>query len=333
MKRTIVSMPGDGIGKTVLPEAIKVLDAVGFEAEYVHADIGWDFWCSEGNALPQRTIDLLSQHKIGLFGAITSKPKDTADEELSPALRGKGYTYFSPIVGMRQHFNLDICIRPCISFKGNPLNFIRKDGKGSFEEPLVNSVIFRQNTEGLYAGLEWSNPPANVRAAFESHPKWKKFKDSVINKDIKVYVTDISKHSIEWGKKHNKFDNIEFYHIDELDNIKDENVDLILLCEVYMQMEQGSKILKSYKDKFPNAKILVIHSVFNDNFKTKLINTFKRYIVKYTYLEEIQGRAMRDKEFKDELKAVGMKVEKEYDLGHLSRYNRVNNTVKAYLIS
>ncbi len=65
-------MPGDGIGKTVLPESIRVLNAVGFEAEYVHGDIGWDFWCSEGNALPQRTIDLLKQHKLGLFGAITS---------------------------------------------------------------------------------------------------------------------------------------------------------------------------------------------------------------------------------------------------------------------
>ena len=57
MKRTIVAMPGDGIGKTVLPEAIRVLDAVGFEAEYVNGDIGWDFWCNEGNPLPQRTID------------------------------------------------------------------------------------------------------------------------------------------------------------------------------------------------------------------------------------------------------------------------------------
>ena len=89
MKRTIVAMPGDGIGKTVLPESIRVLDAVGFEAEYVHGDIGWDFWCSEGNALPQRTIDLLENHKIGLFGAITSKPKDAAEKELDPSLNGK----------------------------------------------------------------------------------------------------------------------------------------------------------------------------------------------------------------------------------------------------
>ena len=38
-KRTVVLMPGDGIGQTVLSEAIRVLDAVGFEADYVHADI------------------------------------------------------------------------------------------------------------------------------------------------------------------------------------------------------------------------------------------------------------------------------------------------------
>ncbi len=84
-KRTIVSMPGDGIGATVLPEAIRVLDAAGFEADYVHADIGWEFWCTEGNPLPQRTIDLLAEHKLGLFGAITSKPKSDAAAELDPA--------------------------------------------------------------------------------------------------------------------------------------------------------------------------------------------------------------------------------------------------------
>ena len=119
--RTIVSLPGDGIGKTVLPEAIKVLDAAGFEAEYIHGDIGWEFWQKEGNALPDRTIELLGKHKIGLFGAITSKPKDDAAKELAPELQGKGYVYFSPIVGLRQHFNLDICIRPCRAFTGNPL--------------------------------------------------------------------------------------------------------------------------------------------------------------------------------------------------------------------
>jgi len=173
--RKIVALPGDGIGKTVLPESIKVLEAVGFKAEYINGDIGWDFWCKEGNALPQRTIDLLKENKIGLFGAITSKPKDAADKELDPSLQGKGYTYFSPIVGLRQKFNLDICIRPCQSFKGNPLNFIRYGANKQVEEPVVNTVIFRQNTEGLYSGVEWTNPPKVVRDAFETHPKMKNF--------------------------------------------------------------------------------------------------------------------------------------------------------------
>lgn len=208
MKRTIVAMPGDGIGKTVLPEAIRVLDAVGFEAEYVHGDIGWEFWCKEGNALPQRTIDLLKEYKLGLFGAITSKPKDAADKELDPSLKDKGYTYFSPIVLMRQIFNLDICIRPCQSFKGNPLNFIRKDGKGGYEEPIVNAVIFRQNTEGLYAGIEWTNPPKNVIDAFASHPKWKAFanvpaEELAISTRIitKKAATRIIRAAFEYAKK------------------------------------------------------------------------------------------------------------------------------------
>ena len=171
-KRTIVSMPGDGIGATVLPEAIRVLEAVGFEADYVHADIGWEFWCSEGNPLPPRTIDLLAEHKLGLFGAITSKPKSDAAAELDPALRDEGYVYFSPIVAMRQLFNLDVCARPCQSFPGNPLNFIRRGADGGVEEPVVDVVIYRQNTEGLYGGVEWTNPPDQVYDALMTHPKF-----------------------------------------------------------------------------------------------------------------------------------------------------------------
>jgi 3-isopropylmalate dehydrogenase len=185
-------MPGDGIGNQVLPQAIRVLDAVGFEADYVHADIGWECWRNKGNALPQRTIDLLRQHKLGLFGAITSKPKKAADAELKPELRGKGYSYFSPIVTMRQLFNLDICMRPCLSFPGNSLNFVRKAAIGGFEEPNVDVVVFRQNTEGLYAGVEWTNPPANVREALASHPKFKPFADTP-GEDLAVSVRIITR--------------------------------------------------------------------------------------------------------------------------------------------
>jgi len=172
---TVVAMPGDGIGKVVLPEAVRVLEAAGFDAEYVHGDIGWDFWIEEGNALPERTIELLARHKLGLFGAITSKPKNKAAAELKPELQGKGLSYFSPIVAMRQRFDLDTCIRPCRSFPGNPLNFIRRKPDAGFEEPPVDAVIFRQNTEGMYAGVEWTHPPEQVLSALATHPKFKKF--------------------------------------------------------------------------------------------------------------------------------------------------------------
>ena len=171
-KRTIVALPGDGIGKTVLDEAIRVLDAAGFIADYIEGDIGWEFWCSEGNPLPQRTLDLLEEHKIGLFGAITSKPKDEAFNELAPELQEKSVVYSSPIVGLRQHFGLDICLRPCRTYTGNPLNFIRRGQGDSVDEPEVDVAIFRQNTEGLYGGVEWSNPPKQVYDALMTHPKF-----------------------------------------------------------------------------------------------------------------------------------------------------------------
>jgi isocitrate/isopropylmalate dehydrogenase len=195
MKRTVVTMPGDGIGGAVLDETLRVLDAVGFEADYVHADIGWEFWKSEGNPLPDRTIDLLEKHKIALFGAITSKPKDKALADLDPSLRDKGLVYYSPIVAMRQHFNLDICMRPCKAFKGNPLNFIRRGPGDTIEEPPVDVVIFRQNTEGLYGGVEWTDPPDDVYNALMSHPKFKKNFADVPRADLAVSTRIFSRNA------------------------------------------------------------------------------------------------------------------------------------------
>jgi isocitrate dehydrogenase (NAD+) len=202
-------MPGDGIGAHVLDQALRVLDAVGFEANYVHADIGWEFWRTHGNPLPQRTLDLLEEHRLGLFGAITSKPKDKAAEEINDELKDKGYVYYSPIVGLRQHFDLQLCIRPCRTFPGNPLNFIRRTADGGFEEPLVDVVIFRQNTQGLYSGVEWTDPPPEVRKAFSTHKKFGKFKD-VPGKELaistRIYTWDaclyIAEKAFAYADKH-----------------------------------------------------------------------------------------------------------------------------------
>ncbi len=192
-KRTIVTLPGDGIGKIVLNEALRVLDAVGFKANYVEGDIGWEFWCKEGNPLPDRTIKLLEKYKISLFGAITSKPKDDAAAELIPELQNKGLVYYSPIVSMRQHFQLDSCIRPCKTYKGNLLNFVRRTADGSIEEPQVDVVIFRQNTEGLYCGVEWTNPNDIVYNALNTHVKFQKNFSDVPREELSISTRIFSK--------------------------------------------------------------------------------------------------------------------------------------------
>ena len=161
----IAWLPGDGVGVEVLDAARLVLDAVGFDAEYIHGDIGWEFWKSEGNPLPDRTIETLKATDACLFGAITSKPKDEAAAELSPALRGQGYVYSSPIVGLRQLFDLHTNLRPCKAYPGNPLN-LRDD---------IDLVVFRENTEGLYAGVEFHPVPKGIRAALSEHPKMARF--------------------------------------------------------------------------------------------------------------------------------------------------------------
>lgn len=196
-KRTIISLPGDGIGRVVVEESVRVLDAAGFSADYIEGDIGWDFWVNEGNPLPERTIQLLEKHKIGLFGAITSKPKDAAAAELSDKLKGKGLIYSSPIVTLRQHFNLDICIRPCKTYAGNPLNFIRRGANGGIEEPKVDVVIFRQNTEGLYGGVEWTNPPDIVYQGLRSHPKFIQNFGNVPKEELSVSTRIFSRKATE----------------------------------------------------------------------------------------------------------------------------------------
>jgi 3-isopropylmalate dehydrogenase len=62
---------------------------------------------------------------------------------------------------------------------------VRQTADGGMEEPVVDAVIFRQGTEGLYGGIEWTDPPDNVRAALATHPKWKKFAD-VPGEDVAI---------------------------------------------------------------------------------------------------------------------------------------------------
>lgn len=150
----IAWLPGDGIGTEVCEAARLALDAAGFRAEYARGDIGWDLWRAEGDALPPRTLDLLKTTDCAFFGAITSKPAGEAERELAPELQGRGLTYRSPIVRMRQTLDLYTCLRPCRSFPGNPLNY--REG--------IDLVVFRENTEGMYIGVEFPQVPESFRA-------------------------------------------------------------------------------------------------------------------------------------------------------------------------
>ena len=160
-KYKIAWLPGDGIGVDVLEATRIVLDKIGLDAEYLPGDLGWEFWCREGDALPARTIDRLKNVDAALFGAITSKPVKAAAAELVPALQGQGLVYRSPIVRMRQLFDLYVCLRPCKAYPGNPLNF--KEG--------IDLVIFRENTEDLYAGVEFAPVPPELARTLQALSK------------------------------------------------------------------------------------------------------------------------------------------------------------------
>ena len=201
-KYRIAWMPGDGVGIDVMEAARKVLDAFGLDAEYVPGDIGWELWKQEGNPLPQRTLDMLKTCDCALFGAITSKPKEEAAKELAPELQGKGHVYFSPIVRLRQELNLHTNMRPCKAYPGNPLNY-RDD---------IDITVFRENTEDLYAGVEFHPVPDGLKDyLLKNHKKMQKFAD-VAGEDMAISlrintrkaIANIVTQAFEYAKKYGK---------------------------------------------------------------------------------------------------------------------------------
>jgi 3-isopropylmalate dehydrogenase len=201
-KYKIAWLEGDGVGKDVMDAAKIVLDKIHLDAEYIPGDVGWKFWCTEGNPLPERTVKLLKNTDCCLFGAITSKPKEEAEAELDPSQKGKDYVYFSPIVKLRQEFNLRTNLRPCKAYLGNPLNY-RDD---------VDIVVFRENTEDLYAGVEFHPLPQEVMdALLKNHPRMAKFKKTSLD-DIAVSLRiitrkaaqNIVRDAFEYAKKYKR---------------------------------------------------------------------------------------------------------------------------------
>jgi len=198
-KYRIALMPGDGIGNDVMDAAQIVLDRINLDAELVNADIGWEFWRAEGEPLPERTMDILKGCNCSLFAAITSKPKEEAEAELVPELQGKELVYRSPIVRLRQAFDLYVNLRPCKAFKGSPLNF--RDG--------IDMVVFRENTQGLYAGVEFHPLPADVRSVLEENSPGMAAFEGVPSEDIalstRIFTREgcqrIVRHAFEYAKQ------------------------------------------------------------------------------------------------------------------------------------
>jgi 3-isopropylmalate dehydrogenase len=120
----IAVIPGDGIGKEVMEAALHILDASTIEFEYTFADAGDELADKTGIPLPQKTIDLVKQSQACLFGAAGESAADV-------------------IVKLRRELDLYVNLRPVKSYPGT---------KSLFED--IDLVIVRENTEGLYSGIE-----------------------------------------------------------------------------------------------------------------------------------------------------------------------------------
>lgn len=120
----IAVIPGDGIGKEVMEATLHVLEALDIDFNYKFADAGDEYAEKTGIALPQDTIDIVKESQACLFGAA-------------------GETAADVIVKMRQELDLYVNLRPVKSYPGTSSLFDNLD-----------FVIVRENTEGLYIGLE-----------------------------------------------------------------------------------------------------------------------------------------------------------------------------------
>ncbi len=122
-------LPGDGVGQEVIPAAVGVLKHLLPELETVDADVGWACFQRTGNALPDETKQSIRDCGAALFGAVSS-----------PSKKVEGYR--SPIVQMRREFDLYANLRPTV-------------GLGTRDSGLVDLLIVRENTQGLYIQREY----------------------------------------------------------------------------------------------------------------------------------------------------------------------------------
>ena len=183
MKHTITLIPGDGIGPEITDATVKVIEATGVDIEWDIVQAGAEVYEKEGNVLPQKVIDSLKTNKVGIKGPITTPV-------------GTGFR--SVNVAMRKLFNLYACVRPCKSYKGV---------KSKYSD--IDLVIIRENTEDLYAGIEFELNKGETKDLINFV---KEKKDFLIRKDSGISLKPISvtgseniiRFAFEYARKNNR---------------------------------------------------------------------------------------------------------------------------------
>jgi isocitrate dehydrogenase (NAD+) len=129
MAHEVTFIPGDGTGPELAEATRRVLEATGVEFEWDRKPAGEDVYAEEGNPFPDRTLDSIKRTGVGIKGPTTTPV-------------GSGFRSIN--VQLRKELDLYACIRPCKLYEGVRSHFDQ-----------VDIVIVRENTEDLYAGIEF----------------------------------------------------------------------------------------------------------------------------------------------------------------------------------
>lgn len=138
MKHTITLIPGDGIGPEIVAATVRVIEATGVDIEWETHILGAQAQEKYGTTLPEQTIESITRNKVALKGP-----------QMTPV--GKGFT--SVNVGLRKALDLYANVRPVKALPNVPCRY-----------PELDLVIIRENTEGLYVGLEHTVVPGVVES-------------------------------------------------------------------------------------------------------------------------------------------------------------------------
>ena len=138
--RRIAVIPGDGIGKEVVPEGVRVLEAVGrrFGVGFAWHEFDWscDYYARHGRMMPEDWFELLSPHDAIFFGAVGW-----------PATVPDHVSLWGSLIQYRRRFDQYVNLRPCRLMPGIPAPLAgRKPGD-------IDFVVVRENTEGEYSSV------------------------------------------------------------------------------------------------------------------------------------------------------------------------------------